>query len=66
MRNRRFQNRKKKVSWIDDLKVVLASTAGVGNLLLNIDLWLKISVSLLTLVYLAYKVYWIHCNIKNK
>lgn len=56
----------KRVNWIDDAKVVLASTAGVGNLLLNIDLWLKISVSLLTLVYLGYKVYQIHCNINNK
>ena len=66
MKSRRLLNRMRVVSWIDDFKVLLASTAGVGNLLLNIDLWLKITVSLLTCIYLGYKVYQIHCNIKNR
>jgi hypothetical protein len=66
MKSRRLLNRSRVVSWIDDFKVILASTAGVGNLMLNIDLWLKVTVSLLTCVYLGYKVYQIHCNIRDK
>ena len=40
----------------DDLKVLLASTAGVGNWALTIDVWLKIAVSAATLVYIGLKI----------
>ena len=40
----------------DDLKVMTASVAGVGNWALTIDVWLKIAVSAVTLVYIGLKI----------
>ena len=37
---------------MDDFKVFIASTAGIGNWLVDIDLFLKILVSLASLVYI--------------
>lgn len=37
---------------LDDFKVFIASTAGIGNWMVDIDLFLKILVSLASLVYI--------------
>ncbi len=36
------------MNWVDDLKVALASVAGLGNWMLQVDLLLKISISLVS------------------
>jgi len=41
---------------LDDLKVLAASVSGVGNWLLEIDILLKVSISLATLLYIVLKV----------
>ena len=37
---------------LDDFKVFVASFAGIGNWMVNIDLFLKILVSLASLIYI--------------
>jgi hypothetical protein len=37
---------------LDDFKVFIASTAGIGNWMVDIDLFLKILVSLASLIYI--------------
>jgi len=41
---------------LDDLKVGVASVTGLGNWLLEIDILLKVGVSLATLVYIVLKI----------
>ena len=41
---------------LDDLKVLVASTTGIGNWLLEIDILLKVAISLATLLYIVLKV----------
>ena len=41
---------------LDDLKVGFASVTGLGNWLLEIDILLKVGVSLATLVYIVLKI----------
>ena len=41
---------------LDDLKVLVASTTGIGNWLLEIDILLKVTISLVTLLYIVLKV----------
>jgi len=41
---------------LDDIKVLVASVSGVGNWLLEIDILLKVSISLATLLYIVLKV----------
>ena len=41
---------------LDGLKVLAASTTGIGNWLLEIDILLKVSISLATLVYIVLKI----------
>ena len=43
------------VNWVDDLKVALASVAGLGNWMLQVDLLLKVSISLVSLLYVTKK-----------
>ena len=40
----------------DDLKVAIASVTGLGNWLVNIDLLLKIGISVASLVYIGLKI----------
>jgi len=48
-------HRSSRVNWVDDLKVALASLAGLGNWMLQVDLLLKISISLVSLLYVTKK-----------
>ena len=41
---------------LDDLKVLVASASGIGNWLLEIDILLKVAISLVTLLYITLKV----------
>jgi|TARA_R110002167_G_scaffold129156_1_gene311912 hypothetical protein len=41
---------------LDDLKVLAASVSGLGNWLLEIDILLKVTISLVTLLYITLKV----------
>lgn len=41
---------------LDDLKVSLASVTGIGNWMLQIDVLLKVLISLATLVYIVIKI----------
>tara|TARA_R100001143_G_scaffold61995_1_gene64149 strand:+ start:414 stop:566 length:153 start_codon:yes stop_codon:yes gene_type:complete len=41
---------------LDDIKVLVASVSGLGNWLLEIDILLKVAISLVTLLYIALKV----------
>ena len=43
------------MGWIDDIKVVFASSAGIGNWWMEIDIILKLSISLATLFYIILK-----------
>ena len=43
------------MSWVDDLKVALASVAGLGNWMLQVDLLLKVLISLVSLLYVTKK-----------
>ena len=41
---------------LDDLKVLAASVSGLGNWLLEIDILLKVAISLATLLYIVLKI----------
>jgi len=41
---------------LDDIKVLAASVSGLGNWLLEIDILLKVTISLVMLLYIALKV----------
>ena len=41
---------------LDDLKVSLASITGIGNWMLQIDVLLKVLISMATLVYIIIKI----------
>jgi hypothetical protein len=41
---------------LDDLKVAFASVTGLGNWLVDIDLILKVGISLASLVYIILKI----------
>jgi len=41
---------------LDDIKVALASVTGLGNWMLEIDILLKVGVSLATLIYIVLKI----------
>jgi|TARA_R100000049_G_C1878029_1_gene35396 hypothetical protein len=41
---------------LDDLKVGFASVTGLGNWMLEIDILLKVGISLATLVYIVLKI----------
>ena len=40
----------------DDFKVAISSVTGLGNWLVNIDLVLKISISVASLIYIGLKI----------
>jgi hypothetical protein len=44
------------MSWLDDIKVALASVTGLGNWLVDIDMILKIGISAASLVYIILKI----------
>lgn len=46
------------MSWLDveDLKVLAATATGLGNWLVDIDLILKVGVSLASLIYIVLKI----------
>ena len=41
---------------LDDIKVGFASVTGLGNWILEIDIMLKVGISLATLVYIVLKI----------
>ena len=41
---------------LDDIKVLVASVSGLGNWLLEIDILLKVAISLATLLYIVLKI----------
>jgi hypothetical protein len=41
---------------LDDLKVGFASVTGLGNWMLEIDILLKVGISLATLIYIVLKI----------
>ena len=41
---------------MNDLKVALASVTGLGNWVLEIDIVLKVGISLATLIYIVLKI----------
>ena len=41
---------------LDDLKVAIASVAGLGNWMVEIDLVLKVAISVASLVYISLKI----------
>ena len=41
---------------LDDIKVCFASVTGLGNWMLDIDMLLKVGISLATLVYIILKI----------
>ena len=41
---------------LDDLKVAIASVAGLGNWMVEIDLILKVAISVASLVYISLKI----------
>ena len=40
----------------DDLKVMIASVSGIGNWMVDIDLFLKVAISLASLIYIVLKI----------
>lgn len=40
----------------DDLKVMIASVSGLGNWMVDIDLFLKVAISLASLIYIILKI----------
>ena len=44
-----------KIFNLDDLKVIFASRTGIGNWLIEIDLLLKVAISLASLAYILLK-----------
>lgn len=43
------------MNWFDDCKVIAASVAGLGNWMLQVDLLLKVLISLMSLLYVTKK-----------
>ena len=41
---------------LDDIKVCIASVTGLGNWMLDIDMLLKVGISMATLVYIILKI----------
>ena len=41
---------------LDDLKVAIASVAGLGNWMVEIDLVLKVAISVASLIYIGLKI----------
>jgi len=41
---------------LDDMKVGVASVTGIGNWMLQIDVILKVSISVATLIYIVLKI----------
>lgn len=41
---------------LDDLKVAIASVAGLGNWMVEIDLILKVAISVASLIYIGLKI----------
>tara|TARA_B100000029_G_C17126354_1_gene797099 strand:- start:438 stop:593 length:156 start_codon:yes stop_codon:yes gene_type:complete len=41
---------------LDDLKVAIASVAGLGNWMVEIDLMLKVAISVASLIYISLKI----------
>jgi hypothetical protein len=41
---------------LDDLKVTIASVTGLGNWLVTMDMFLKVGISLVSLLYIVLKV----------
>ena len=54
------------MNWLDDVKVCFASVTGLGNWLVEIDLILKIGISLASLVYIILKCKQLVENKNNK
>jgi hypothetical protein len=44
------------MGWLDDIKVIFASSAGIGNWWMEIDIILKLSISIATLLYIILKI----------
>ena len=40
----------------DDFKVMVASVSGLGNWMVDIDLFLKVAISLASLIYIVLKI----------
>ena len=43
------------MTWVDDVKVAVASVTGIGNWLVQMDILLKFFISLVSLLYIAKK-----------
>jgi len=43
------------MSWLDDIKVCFASVTGLGNWLVEMDLLLKVGISLVSFLYVTKK-----------
>ena len=43
------------MTWVDDLKVAIASVTGIGTWLVQMDIVLKFFISLVSLLYIAKK-----------
>jgi len=43
------------MTWVDDLKVAIASVTGIGNWLVQMDILLKFFISLVSLLYVTKK-----------
>ncbi len=43
------------MNWLDDIKVAVATVGGLGNWLVQMDLMLKVGISLVSFLYLTKK-----------
>jgi len=43
------------MSWLDDIKVALAAVTGLGNWLVEMDIFLKFGISLVSFLYVTKK-----------
>ena len=43
------------MNWVDDVKVAVASVSGLGNWLVEMDLILKVGISLVSFLYVSKK-----------
>ena len=43
------------MNWLDDIKVLFASVTGLGNWLVEMDLLLKVGISLVSFLYVTKK-----------
>tara|TARA_Y100001968_G_scaffold319871_1_gene352032 strand:+ start:2309 stop:2467 length:159 start_codon:yes stop_codon:yes gene_type:complete len=43
------------MNWVDDIKVGVASATGIGNWLIQMDMILKVGISLVSLLYVTKK-----------